>query len=327
MIYYPVIIIGGGPAGSSCARELHQHGLACLILDKQEFPRTKLCAGWITPDVLNDLRINAADYPFGLTKFNRFHIHLFGREMRVRVRQFAVRRYEFDDWLLKRSGVRVEKHEVRNIAREGDTIVIDGRYGCRYLVGAGGTHCPVYRTFFHQTHPRSKAALVTALEEEFPYEHQEHNCHLWFLANKLPGYSWYVPKSDGYVNIGIGGYLEKLKNNKDAIEKQWQLFTEELARRSLIKDHSFHPRGAVYYIRYNLKAPQIDTVFLAGDAAGLATQDMGEGIGPSVQSGLLVARAIVSGKPLSFHSIKKLSFPKTMTLFKIMSKVLPCKMG
>ncbi len=49
MIERDVIIVGGGPAGSSCAWRLARHGVKPLVLDRASFPRLKLCAGWITP--------------------------------------------------------------------------------------------------------------------------------------------------------------------------------------------------------------------------------------------------------------------------------------
>ena len=57
-----VIIIGGGPAGSTCAGKLAQGGLDVLIVDKAEFPRSKLCSGWITPGVIDDLKLDVEDY-------------------------------------------------------------------------------------------------------------------------------------------------------------------------------------------------------------------------------------------------------------------------
>ena len=48
-------------------------------------------------------------------------------------------------------------------------------------------------------------------------------------------------------------------------------------------------------------------VFLVGDAVGLATRDMCEGIGPAVRSGLLAARSIVTGEPYSLTGIGTLS--------------------
>ena len=46
-----VLIVGGGPAGSTCAWQLVRAGLDVLVMDKHNFPRDKVCAGWITPAV------------------------------------------------------------------------------------------------------------------------------------------------------------------------------------------------------------------------------------------------------------------------------------
>ena len=51
------IIVGGGPAGSSCAWGLRRRGIDCLVLDRAAFPRLKLCAGWITPEAVRDLEL------------------------------------------------------------------------------------------------------------------------------------------------------------------------------------------------------------------------------------------------------------------------------
>ncbi|MBA4369470.1 MAG: NAD(P)/FAD-dependent oxidoreductase, partial [Desulfobacterium sp.] len=48
---YDVIIVGGGPAGSTCASELVKAGKKTLVIDKDKFPRDKMCAGWISPPV------------------------------------------------------------------------------------------------------------------------------------------------------------------------------------------------------------------------------------------------------------------------------------
>ena len=56
------LIVGGGPAGSSCAWALRRAGLAVWVLDKSKFPRDKVCAGWITPPVIETLEIDRADY-------------------------------------------------------------------------------------------------------------------------------------------------------------------------------------------------------------------------------------------------------------------------
>ena len=47
-----VIVVGGGPAGSACARTLRHAGLDAVVIDRAAFPRDKVCAGWITPQVI-----------------------------------------------------------------------------------------------------------------------------------------------------------------------------------------------------------------------------------------------------------------------------------
>ena len=57
-----MLVVGGGPAGSSCAFALRRAGVSVAVLDKAHFPRDKVCAGWITPPVLHALEIEPEDY-------------------------------------------------------------------------------------------------------------------------------------------------------------------------------------------------------------------------------------------------------------------------
>jgi len=60
-----VLIVGAGPAGSSCAWKLRDSGLSVVILDRQTFPRDKVCGGWITPPVVDELAIDLEEYSRG----------------------------------------------------------------------------------------------------------------------------------------------------------------------------------------------------------------------------------------------------------------------
>ena len=68
---HEVIVVGGGPAGSTCAWRLRLSGIDVLVLDKAAFPRTKLCAGWITPQVLSDLQMDVQEYPHRFMTFKK----------------------------------------------------------------------------------------------------------------------------------------------------------------------------------------------------------------------------------------------------------------
>jgi flavin-dependent dehydrogenase len=309
-IYYSeVIIVGGGPAGSSCAWKLKRNGINCIVLDKCTFPRSKLCAGWITPQVLKDLEAGPDEYPHSLTHFRKLHFHLFGTRLGLKTRQYAIRRNEFDNWLIERAGTPVHRHEVKSIRKDGEEYIIDDAYRCRYLVGAGGTYCPVHRTFFSGENPRSENSLIVSMEEEFEYGCSDDRCHLWFFENKLPGYSWYVPKKNGIVNVGIGGVASALKKRGNTIREHWDLFVEKLANLSLVNGKAFEPRGYTYYLRQKRCSVQKESCHIVGDAAGLATKDMGEGIGPAVKSGILAANAIAHGTDYSLKSVPAYSLP------------------
>ena len=237
MTYEHVLIVGGGPAGAACAWALRRHGCEVLILDRAAFPRPKLCAGWITPDIWEDLACDATDYPYGLTTIRHLVLSGWGVHVRLPARQLAIRRIEFDHWLLRRSGARVITHHVRDIAQRVGGYVVDGSFFGRYLVGAGGTHCPVARAYFTDVNPRSPDALIVTQEEEFSYPYRR--------ASR--------------------GWRER------------QL--------------------------------RVDNAFVVGDAAGLATADMGEGIAPAVRSGLLVADAIATGSSIDVQKIRRWSQP------------------
>jgi flavin-dependent dehydrogenase len=190
-----------------------------------------------------------------------------------------------------------------------DGYVIDGMYFGKYLVGAGGTHCPVYRNLFQASNPRASGSLIVAQEAEFPYPTTNDRCHLWFLENKLPGYAWYVPKANGYVNVGLGGMARQLKTNSDSLKNHWDYLLQKLDSMGLIQGHAFNPSGYYYYLRQRPSEVRRDNAFIVGDAAALATLDMGEGIHPAVQSGLLAAEAILHNSNYSLTSIPKYSWP------------------
>src|SRR5688572_24664270 len=126
---YDVIIVGGGPSGSTCASILVNAGVKTLLLDRAEFPRVKLCGGWLSPPIWDIIGMSPEEYEPRLWKFKRIHIRFHGNKYTLKSKGYFVRRYEFDDFLLKRSKVQtIEGHNVREMEKDSEGYwVIDNK--------------------------------------------------------------------------------------------------------------------------------------------------------------------------------------------------------
>jgi geranylgeranyl reductase family protein len=294
------LIVGGGPAGSTCAGALTRHGLDVRVLDQKVFPRDKVCAGWITPAVLDTLQIDAGDYAAGrvlqpITGFRTGMID--GDEVETRYPEnvsFGIRRCEFDHYLLERSGARLRLGEpVRSIERRGDGWIVNGAIETPLLIGAGGHFCPVARFLGAQS--CAPESVVAAKEIEFAMDTaQENACRVrpdtpeLFFCKDLKGYGWCFRKGN-YLNIGLG------REDSHRLSEHLQAFCDFLRHRGKIPagiPDRFH--GHAYLLHgHGVRKLFDDGVVLIGDAAGLAYPESGEGIRPAVESALLAAQTLI----------------------------------
>ena len=110
----------------------------------------------------------------------------------------------------------------------------------------------MYRQLFKPVNPRVRELQAVALERESTYQWHNGDCHLWFFDKGLPGYSWYVPKAAGYLNIGTGAMAQKLATRGEDIKQHWDYFLHKLHSNALVEGSSFTPVGYSYYLRANL---------------------------------------------------------------------------
>ncbi len=293
-----VVIVGGGPAGSSCAWALRNSGLDVLVVDRATFPRNKLCAGWITPLILDELEFTPADYPATLTiqPITGFRLSAIGGpQIEIRgdqVVSYGIRRCEFDDFLLRRSGARVrEGVALAAIERNDGGWFINGDIRARMLVGAGGHFCPIGRFLGNKGSP----APVLAQEIEFEMDaamsvHSKVDGELpeLFFCRDMKGYGWVFRKGD-YLNVGLG------RTDSHEISRHMKDFAGYLHENRGVETPSTGIAGHAYGLWGRTDRKILDDgVLLVGDAAGLAYPESGEGIRPAIESGLIAAHAILS---------------------------------
>jgi flavin-dependent dehydrogenase len=295
-----VLIVGGGPAGSTCAGKLRQAGLEVLLLDKQVYPRDKPCAGWITPQVLDLLAIDREEYCRGrvLQAVSSFRTGLiYGPEMVTRYGttvSYGIRRSEFDHFLLQRSGVRHKLGTpVTSLESRDGGWLVNGHIRTRLVVGAGGHFCPVA----HQLGARIalEEAIVAQVTESAMTRNQERSCRILadtpelFFCRDLKGYGW-VFRKGGFINIGLG------RMDRKSLGRHTRDFCRFLEQRGDLPAGAFDRfRGHAYlsYRRQGGRRIVADGALLVGDAAGLSFPQSGEGILPAIESARLAAETII----------------------------------
>jgi geranylgeranyl reductase family protein len=294
-----VLIVGGGPAGAACAGKLHEHGFDVLVLDKKTFPRDKPCAGWITPAVVDELQINLEDYSRGrvLEPITGFCTGLIGgAEVMTRYGKpisYGIRRCEFDEYLLRRSGARLQLGEpLKKLKRSETGWQVNDHIETPLIIGAGGHFCPVARHLGAQ--PGNKELAVAAQEIEFEMTQEqlrlcpvEPGIPYLYFCDDLRGYGWYYRKGN-YLNVGLG------REDDENISGHVRAFCDFLTERKKIPGDIKARFAGHAYLLY-ARAPRRlidDGVLLVGDAAGMAYPQSGEGIRPAVESALIAANLI-----------------------------------
>ena len=295
---FDVIVVGGGPAGSSLAWGLADAGASVCVLDRAAFPRDKTCAGWITPPVLEALAVDSTEYAKGRTlqPIQGFRVRrIGGAESRAAFGEtvsYGIRRCELDHFLLARTKATLRTGTpLRSLVRRDGLWRVNGTLEAPLLVGAGGHFCPVARRLAGAS---DRGPVIAAQELEFPVAAGEEASfdvepdvpELYFSPD-LQGYGW-VFRKGRYLNVGLG------RRSPRRLGEELRTFLAWLGREGKLPatlPDAVH--GHAYLLRGEARRPLVaEGVALLGDVAGLAWPKSGEGIRPAVESGLLLARVL-----------------------------------
>ncbi|MED5578775.1 MAG: NAD(P)/FAD-dependent oxidoreductase [Nitrospinota bacterium] len=310
---WDVIVIGGGPAGSTVARKLALAEKKVLLLDASIFPRVKLCAGWITKQALSDLELSPSDYPLTIQPFSSIFIDCDGKSYETswdEPASYGIIRYEFDHFLLKRAektGVDVRCGiRVREVKFHENSVTVYSdkeSFKSSIVVGAGGHTCPVARSCGSISSEES-VVLTQESETKIGSDVLQSIAPNYGLPELFPeadfnGYAWYFTKGD-YLNIGVG-----CVGKEPSVHERLHRFlktlhnTGRLSADAVLNKFKGHAYSIYRTFSRNIAG---DRFLLVGDAAGLAQDFSGEGIGPAIKSSIIASANILdfldSGKNL-----------------------------
>jgi geranylgeranyl reductase family protein len=305
------LIIGGGPAGATAAYHIAKAGKSVILLDRQCFPRDKVCG-----DFVNQIAL-AEHEKMGITKIPEFEetncidstaIFVDKKEYALAAPLFfgfsgsgrVIPRKSLDHWILdvaKKAGASVlenflvtdfvvENNQVRVIAldKEGKNHI----FHARLLIGADGNSSLISRKI-HADSP-AKPNHIMGFRGYFedvkgPASHAE----VHFLSNPVSGYCWFFPVDQNKANVGIIALLEGIPK-EETFKEKWDQLIEQNFKQRLGKTKLKSPIQSGPINVYDPHREIIaERVMLVGEAAGLVNPINGEGIQYALQSGAWAA--------------------------------------
>jgi geranylgeranyl reductase family protein len=286
-----VAIVGAGPAGSSCAAFCVAAGLRTILIDREKFPREKVCGDCINPacwPVLERLQLaeRVRALPHGKLDTVEF-IAIGGASVQVDLPrgdegEIAVKRSLFDNLLLERArelGAEIrETTIVSAIEKErwGDwkIDIVHDTVRSHALVAADGRNSTVAR--LRNLLPKPERERV-ALQSHIPLPRDFGNrVVLQFLPE---GYSGQSPVNETELNLCLVGRPHSIANLKHWAEKHFGVAVD-------------HPWRTITPLTRAPLAPAHDNLFFIGDAARVVEPFTGEGIYYALRSGELAADAL-----------------------------------
>ena len=333
---YDLIIVGGGPSGATAALYAQRQGLKTLLMDKECFPRDKVCGDALsgkTVAILHELglfeevgALPGADIgriTFGSPDHTAADIDLSRYDLRnvltgrtLPMEGLVIRRAIFDHFLFAKARQAAERtiegFAVRDLVREREQIcgvrgqTADGEeleFRAPLILGCDGFNSIVARKSGLYRHD-SRHSMVALRQYYEGIQGLTDQIELHFIDEVLPGYFWIFPIEGDRANIGIGVGHHDIKARgihlKDALKAAIQspAFSERFAGARPLED----PVGWNLPVGSKRRPAHGPGFLLLGDAASLIDPFTGEGIGNALYSARFAVDVAVEAKAAGDYS-------------------------
>lgn len=320
---FDLIIVGAGPAGITLALNLAESGLKIAILEKDVFPRKKICGDALSGQVISILKrlpgLVMDDFLVQLPKIPSHGIcftapggqHLslpFNMHSGITEESapgYICPREKFDHFLFqqlkKYPHIRTFEGKKVTAVTSNDAMVTiqtgHESFSAKVVAGADGVHS-IVRCLGHDQRVGKNHYCVGIRQyyENITGLHPGHFIELLFLKELLPGYLWIFPGPDGISNVGLGMLQSDVSRKKINLSL---FFHHLLSTHFLLKSRfaQARPIGMAEAQRLPLGPPGLgmsgNRYLLLGDAAFLVDPFSGEGVGNAMASAEVAARILI----------------------------------
>ncbi len=312
---HEVIVVGAGPAGSVAAALLARHGRDVLLLDRQQFPRDKVCGDGVSAPTVDRLRKLGLGEKVLASGFNRIRIARVkspgGRVLDAEFEptpggspELVAPRMEFDDVLRQQAvalGARFQVGEAKGpLLRDGRVVgvsaVVNGEpteIQASVVIGADGAMSAIARGLGRKQRPAKYRAIALRAYV------QGINCvsdrYEFILSrNLLPGYAWVFPLGRERANVGVGVHLDVLRRHRMNIRQLFGRFVESELKPRLTPDAVISDVRAWPIEFGSLKRERraFNGALLVGDAGAFVGPLTARGIPGAVHSAQLAAEVV-----------------------------------
>jgi flavin-dependent dehydrogenase len=320
-----VVVIGGGPAGSTVSTLLAQHGQRVQLFEREHFPRFHIGESLIPETYWVLQRLKMLDKMKGSHFVKKYSVQFINAMGKLSApfyfwdnkphecsQTWQVVRSEFDLMMLNNAREQgVEVHEgtrVLEVLFDGDRAVgvriqrEDGEkeeVQAQVVVDASGQSAMLSTRFKLRVWDPvlNKGAVWTYWENAYRDTGRDEGATLVIQTPNKQGWWWYIPQHNNIVSLGVVAPFDYLFKNRGSHE---QIYTEEIETTPAVKERLSKAKRVTGYFAtkdysYRSKTVAGDGWVLIGDAFGFLDPLYSSGVLLALKSGELAADAIAEG--------------------------------